>query len=284
MARCSYCYQEGHNKRTCPVLTANMKKRADSAIAAGNPDAWAVQAYKERTAPKGKKRSRQVCGYCQERGHTRRTCEVLQNDMKWFVERHNALTRVAHDYIVSSPVGIGSLFNRSVRSYNYNAGDYERRVSTFILVDFSMTKKINRDHLDIRGQLRCLSTGERYEINLRDYVVNPDAGSQWASSHRLVTPDAQVVPSDWVSRNQITIADAKKHEYFRRTGRKEQDRREWEFGRRDRAAETVRRYESGRGPQSDHYDYEAEARRVLASYTPEHIRSTIFKDYAEKAG
>jgi hypothetical protein len=136
--------------------------------------------------------------------------------------------------------------------------------------------------LKIRGQLRCLTTGERYEINLSDYVLNPEAGSQWASSHRLVTPDAQVVPSDWVSRNQITIADAKKHECFRRTGRKEQDHREWEFGRRDRAAETMRRFESGKGAQSSHYDYEGEARRILASYTPEHIRSTIFKDFAKK--
>ena len=284
MARCSYCYQEGHNKRTCPQKTAYIKSHRDREVAAGETDSYWIREYNKRVAPKGKKKSQQVCGYCQERGHTRRTCEVLQNDMKWFVEHHNALTRVAHDYIVSSPVGIGSLFNRSVRSYNYNAGDYERRVSTFILVDFSMTKKINRDYLDIRGHLRCLSTGERYEINLRDYVVNPDTGSQWASSHRLVTPDAQVVPSDWVSRNQITIADAKKHEHFRRTGRKQQDHREWDLERRDRAAETVRRYESGGGPQSTHYDYEAEARRVLASYTPEHIRSTIFKDYTEKAG
>jgi hypothetical protein len=144
MARCSYCYQEGHNKRTCPVLTANMKKRADSAIAAGNPDAWAVQAYKARTAPRGKKKSQQVCGYCQERGHTRRTCEVLQNDMKWFVERHNALTRVAHDYIVSSPVGIGSLFGWKKQEYNYNTGEYDTSHEMLVLTGFSVAPVIKQ--------------------------------------------------------------------------------------------------------------------------------------------
>ena len=51
MARCSYCHAQGHNKRTCPKLTAALKRSADAAIEAGNPTAWAVREYEKRIAP-----------------------------------------------------------------------------------------------------------------------------------------------------------------------------------------------------------------------------------------
>ena len=104
MARCSYCYTHGHNKRTCPKLTAKLKERADAAIAAGNPDSWVVEKYKERIAPKkkkGQKLGNMVCGYCFGVGHTRRKCEAMERDKVIYEKHHNMVLRVVRDYISS---------------------------------------------------------------------------------------------------------------------------------------------------------------------------------------
>ena len=55
MARCRYCWQDGHNRRTCPTLTERMKVRAENMIENGYPDHYMVKEYQDRIAPKGKK-------------------------------------------------------------------------------------------------------------------------------------------------------------------------------------------------------------------------------------
>jgi hypothetical protein len=110
MARCRHCWQEGHNQRTCPDLTKRMKYNAERMIEMGQPEHWLVKKYQDRIAPKGKKVSQQTCGYCEEKGHTRRKCDVLEKDKEWFAKHHNDHVRLAHDYITNSPIGIGSLF------------------------------------------------------------------------------------------------------------------------------------------------------------------------------
>ena len=96
-------------------MTARMKRRHDDDIAEGHTDTWAIREYKDRINPKGTKKANQRCGYCGEYGHTRRKCEKLQQDMDWYIMHHNVLVKVAHDYIVQSPVGIGSLKSSIVR-------------------------------------------------------------------------------------------------------------------------------------------------------------------------
>ena len=72
--RCSYCGEKGHNRRGCPSL----KKRLEQILAmpedARNYDERCLVSEFER-----KKRNNvdRKCSYCGERGHNRRTCEVL---------------------------------------------------------------------------------------------------------------------------------------------------------------------------------------------------------------
>ena len=150
MSRCRYCYQTGHNQRTCPKKTAALKKRHDFSIEAGETDSYWIRQYQERIAP-GKKASQQTCGYCHERGHTRRKCEALKGDMDWFVQHHNEHVRVAHDYIVNSPVGLGSLFRQKTKDYDYNTSSYVNINTLLVLTDFVIplhTKKWVRDQRD----------------------------------------------------------------------------------------------------------------------------------------
>ena len=275
MARCRYCYETGHNQRTCPKKTQHMKERADAAIARGDRGAWVVQQYKERIAPKGKKVSQQKCGYCEERGHTRRKCEVLQKDREWFVQHHNEHVLAAYDYIVNSPIGIGSLFRRRRREYDYDAGQYIYKNAMFVLIDFELPKRVQSDGIHIVANLRSPS-GDNYNINARDYVVNPKYGENWSSSFTLIDSQAQTVPSNWVRRESIDFAYTANHEHFKRTGRKNEDTQDYTFNRIRRYHEQVEQYTKNPHPG---FDYAAQAKEYLASYTAAHNRAKIFEDF-----
>ena len=72
--RCSHCYEQGHNKRSCPKLKAEIAKRR-----AENPNDWRVlnhDRHRAYTSREGEKRS---CTYCDEQGHNRRTCPILKS-------------------------------------------------------------------------------------------------------------------------------------------------------------------------------------------------------------
>ena len=163
-------------------------------------------------------------------GHTRRTCDVMRKDREWLVIHHNAHVRVAHDYIVSSHIGLGSLFQMSHRLYNYDTGDYDRKNQLMVLTGFSINKAGKCDGFPIIATLRQLgSEGIEHSINIRHYVQDANHGGGWRSTPTLVTPMREVIPSDWVQKNAINFEDTANFPYFRRTGRKEDDRRDWMF-------------------------------------------------------
>jgi|15BtaG_2_1085339.scaffolds.fasta_scaffold19416_2 hypothetical protein len=233
MSRCRYCYQTGHNQRTCPKKTAALKKRHDREIEAGATDSYWIKQYKERLAPR--KKSQQTCGYCQERGHSRRKCDVLQKDIQWYVKHHNSHAQLAHDYIMRSPIGIGSLFRETQREYDYNISDYVIKSKLRVLTDFQITKgAMHEGRVHIKFVLRD-PTGRQQDDGLsaalHDYVKDPTyQGSIW---HKiaLVTPNHASLGADWLSDNSLTQTSAKQLPFFKRVGRKNEDHREWAFNR-----------------------------------------------------
>jgi len=277
--RCSYCHQRGHNKRTCPVLTERLKSRHDDDIAAGHTNTWAIQQYKDRIAPKGMKVSSQKCGYCGDHGHTRRKCEVLRKDKEWFVVHHNAHLRVAHDYIVSSPVGIGSLFRRNeqrIEEYNYNTGEYDTSHEMLVLTGFSIPPIIKQDGFRIFATLQHPTTGLKKQVDVRHYVQNPEYGESWRNHPKLLTPCCGIVPSDWIQSQSITLASANKLDYFKRVGRKDEDRRDYAFRSIAHTREILEKYPPS---ADDRYDHHGRAKKELAQYTPEHNRVKLFADF-----
>ena len=274
--RCSYCYQRGHNKRTCPVFTERLKRRHDDDIAEGHTNTWAIQQYKDRIAPKGTKKANQQCGYCGDYGHTRRKCEVLRKDKEWFVVHHNAHLRVAHDYIVSSPVGIGSLFRWKKQEYNYNTAEYYTIHEMVVLTGFSIPPIIKQDGFKILATLQHPIKGWKHTVDVRQYVQNPDYASKWRDHPTLLTPSRGVVPSGWIQSQSITLASANKLEYFKRVGSKQEDRRGYAFSTIDRTRELLEKYLPS---ADDPYDCHGRAKAELAQYTPEHNRVKLFADF-----
>ena len=274
--RCSHCYQPGHNRRTCPILTKRLKERHDADIEEGHSDTYSIHAYQARIAPKGKKVGSQQCGYCGDYGHTRRKCKVLRKDKEWFIVHHNANLRVAHDYIVQSPVGIGSLFRLKKEDYNYNTGQYDVSHEMLVLTDFSIPPIMKQDGFKILATLQHPTTGFKKLVDVRQYVKNPDYASNWRNEPTLLTPSHGVVPSDWIQSQSITLASASKLDYFKRVGRKNEDRRGYAFSTLDRTREIIEKYPPS---ADDRYDHHGRAKAELAQYTPEHNRVALFKDF-----
>lgn len=274
--RCSCCHQKGHNKRTCPVLTERMKRYHDADIAEGHTDTWSIREYKDRISPKGTKKADQQCGYCGEYGHTRRKCEMLRKDKEWFVVHHNAHLRVAHDYIVSSPVGIGSLFRLKEQNYNYGTDEYDTIHEMLVLTDFKVFPVVKLGGFRIHATLQCPSTGKVKTVNVRQYVKNPEYATSWCNHPTLLSPSRGVVPSDWIQSQSITLASANKLDYFKRVGRKSEDARDWMFRNIDRAHEIIEKYTPF---PDDQYNHVGRAKDDLARYTPEHNRVKLFEDF-----
>jgi len=70
--RCSYCYQRGHTRPTCPEIKQHI---------ADNPDGYYARKARlkaERKAARGP--TVRKCSYCKETGHNKKTCTTLKFD------------------------------------------------------------------------------------------------------------------------------------------------------------------------------------------------------------
>tara|TARA_B100001093_G_scaffold503765_1_gene558609 strand:- start:686 stop:1447 length:762 start_codon:yes stop_codon:yes gene_type:complete len=249
-----------------------MKRCHDEHIEAGHTDTWAIQRYRDRISPKGTKKANQQCGYCGEYGHTRRKCEVLQKDMNWYVVHHNILVKVAHDYIVTSPVGIGSLFTSTVR--RWINGEPVQVTEHLVLTDFEIPLDIKKGQFAIYAILKSIQQGTKDKWNVREWVKNPTFQDRWSAAPKLVAPHTGIVPSSWVADNSIDIAEAKQLGFFRRVGRNSEDKRNHQLARRDQAKRYLESAEVDTGSWR-YKNYTEE----LESFEPKNIRAKMFKDF-----
>ena len=120
--RCGYCYEVGHNRRTCPSYKKNLKRAAEN----GNPYA------KEQL----NKKIVRTCGYCSRSGHDKRTCEYLKRDTNRLaainLEVRKRIQKKAQDF----NFGVGTLV--SGRFSNWSAVDktYQQDSSLCTLASF----------------------------------------------------------------------------------------------------------------------------------------------------
>ena len=270
--RCSYCHQRGHNRRTCPVLTERMKANHDLDIAAGYTDSWAIQEYKDRIKPKGTKKANQQCGYCEEYGHTRRTCEKLQQDMKWYIDHHNEMVKIAYDYILNSRVGIGSLFTRKER--RWEDGGYKDLQLHLVLTDFRIPFSIKSHQFSIYATLTNVEDGRVFQYDVRPWVKDLAYVDRWQSTPKLVAPVAGAMDPSWSSENSMNAAKAKVLDLFSRSGRKDEDRREWAFGK----MESAKRYLEKSEEERQQWLYK-DATSTLEALEPKNIRAKMFEDF-----
>ena len=194
--RCGYCYQEGHNQRTCPKKTEAIKKRHDREVADGRTDSYWIREYQKRVAPagtKGKKVKNQQCGYCQRHGHTRRKCLVLESDKALYTKHHNMIVDICHDYIQKSPIGIGSLFCSTGEVWEKT--QYVRKKRMFVVTDITLSEDLWGTEPQPLLVMRVFSTGELARQSMRGFVRGTN-DSNYYNKFELVNAEAPPIRSN----------------------------------------------------------------------------------------
>ena len=227
---CSHCYQRGHNKRKCPSLTEEIKGKYDgnSRMAvkereAGNENdaQWYDdraemyrQQYLKRTkidlatgekvtnkAAKAARMKKVTCGYCKERGHTRRTCQHVKRDKQIFVEETRRMRIAALESARSTGIGLGSMI--PIRSTGYDTdGEWRRDILTLRYVQSVLWDEChaNRTNLIVKHvDARKLGAPNQSPYTSRDQLTKliqaNGAALRYAEAEGQDLPVSSLVPT-----------------------------------------------------------------------------------------
>ena len=103
--RCSYCYESGHNKSSCPAY----KQRIESYRAEFGDDHYLVRDWDAKKARKAAAVSNRKCSYCGEKGHNRAGCTKLKAAMAAFTARNAEYCENIYAALVESGIGPGAM-------------------------------------------------------------------------------------------------------------------------------------------------------------------------------
>jgi len=227
---CSHCYQRGHNKRKCPQLTEEIKGRYDGATsmagkerAAGNENdaRWydeRAERYREQylkrtkidlatgekvtnKAAKAARMKKVTCGYCKERGHTRRVCEHAKRDKQVFIEETRRMRIAALETAREVGIGIGSMI--PIRSSGYDAGgDWRSDLLTLRYVQSALWDDChaNRPTLMVKHvDARKLGAPNQSPYTSRDQITKlvqaNDTALRYAAAEGQDLPQSSLVPT-----------------------------------------------------------------------------------------
>lgn len=264
---CSHCYRQGHNKRKCPELSAQIKSQyegntlaAEKERNAGNENdaEWYEnraehyrQQYIKRTkidlvtgetvtnkAAKAARMKKVKCGYCQQRGHTRRVCEVVKRDKLVFIEESRRARIAAFEEAVNMGIGVGSMV--PIRTTGWGAN---REYGTYTQLRY--IKSVDWDNCDSnRANLyvyhldaRKLGAADQERHTSCDSIGNIRKAHREARDHALLEdqkpPMASLIPTldppkGWLQPTEQSMKHAMARE-FPTTGNQYNKSRNWGY-------------------------------------------------------
>ena len=243
---CSYCYKQGHNKRKCPELTEAIKNQylghtsnAKESREKGkiNDAEWYEsraelkrQEYMKRTkidlatgekvtnkAAKAERMKKVTCGYCGQRGHTRRTCPHVKVDKQIFVEETRRARLSALDAARRVGIGLGSML--PIRSTGYNAeGEWRRDILTIRYVKSIEWESChaNRPNLTVKHvDARKLGSTEQQRYTSQDQIAKlvqaNDTALRYADAEGQDLPPSSLIPTldppkGWLQPTEQSLA------------------------------------------------------------------------------
>ena len=265
---CSHCYQRGHNKRKCPSLTEDIKGKyeGNSRMAVqerekGNEsdaewyDARAEryrEQYLKRTkidlatgekvtnkAAKTARMKNVTCGYCKERGHTRRTCQHVKRDKQIFVEETRRMRIAALESARKTGIGLGSMI--PIRSTGYDVdGEWRRDILTLRYVQSVLWDEChaNRANLIVKHvDARKLGAANQSPYTSRDQLTKlvqaNGAALRYAEAEGQDLPVSSLVPTldppkGWLQPTEQSLEKAIK-QAFPTAGNEYQKSRKYDF-------------------------------------------------------
>ena len=96
--RCSYCFNTGHNRRSCKELKQYVETHPDSYIA-----------HARNTANRYRKINPRKCSYCGIAGHNRRTCAQISKDHLLLCQKLARRRSKLLEKMKESGIGVGTL-------------------------------------------------------------------------------------------------------------------------------------------------------------------------------
>lgn len=206
--RCGYCYEYGHNSRTCP----EKKKRLQDQLAATkeSDDGRYADYYANQIAKMtgvnpetGEKRGRRdesrgrLCSYCNERGHNRRTCETLKKDLARYAVMTREARQEVREWALQDGIGIGAMVK--YKEYGYSNQD-----STLMMVEAISLQHTHARQRHYNVTLRPISgVGRKMNTTIQSPVNRAENTSHYASKIEVVgklTPEqmAAQIDEEWV--------------------------------------------------------------------------------------
>ena len=253
--RCSYCYQSGHNKRSCPELSRQIEERYHGNVRAAalerkkgneNDAKWYDeraeeyrQQYIKRTkfdlatgekvsnkAAKAERMKKVTCGYCGQRGHTRRTCDQVKRDKQVFIEQTRRVRKARLQEIREIGIGVGSLLPVTAWGYGGEDGNYGHHTTLRYI------KAVNWNSV-------CAVQSSVIVHHVPVSKLASPNPARWASMDNLLTlhqklpQDASVSlvpnfepPAGWLDADPATVSEVLKAEFSSTGDNKE---RSWMF-------------------------------------------------------
>lgn len=114
--RCSWCGEDGHNKRSCPARRAYIDSAADSGAE------WAKQEQRQMN-----RRKAVHCGWCGGKGHNARSCE----HKKQVITKLPAVETRCHkiiELLIGNQIGKGSTVKKTTKDEWHHPNYPERAV------------------------------------------------------------------------------------------------------------------------------------------------------------
>ena len=206
---CSKCYTTGHTKRGCPTYRAKAEKwLAENPEAEGyNKPYWVqeVEGYKNV----GKNRR---CGWCNETGHNKRTCEARKGASTKNIEKNKEWRTVVLENLKDIGLGVGALVSSKDRYDNtenlYLVTDMRwdginLRASGNECVDYYEHSKQNYKEGSAYPEMTVSSINNCRSSTLYYPQFKDDDDNElfYSASDRLeiVSPSEPSPPDDWVN-------------------------------------------------------------------------------------
>jgi hypothetical protein len=202
--RCGFCYDEGHNSRTCPQKLERLQKNLESAKADGGnySDHYARRIAKmtgvnPETGEKASRRSEyrgRICSYCKEGGHNRRTCGTLQSDMTRYATMTRDVRSNVRQWAMEEGVGIGAM----IMYKDYYASD-----ASLMMVEAINLQKCHARLPFYEATLRPMNpTVRKQTVTIKPAAERADGS--YNASYEIVgklTPEqiAAQLSEDWVN-------------------------------------------------------------------------------------
>ena len=170
---CSYCFQKGHNKQTCPSLKADIENLRQN-FGDQHPEVVEYDSNRKSVSASASRRAKMIrrCTYCGAEGHNTRTCSVLKEHIKDATEINKDYCSIVYDRMRECGIGVGAI----IKMIRYQSG-YRKSTDELYMIVGIKWENINflEPHRKVIAA-KCIKTSDFVDLaipyNCPDISVN----------------------------------------------------------------------------------------------------------------